>query len=40
MQRELRAIIALLRRRVAEAEEREARRRARLRRVSLGVLGR
>ena len=40
MQQELRAMIELLRRRLAEADEREARRRARLRRLSLGLLGR
>lgn len=40
MQHELRVIIDVLRRRLAEADEREARRRARLRRLSLGLLGR
>jgi len=40
MQRDVRAIIELLRRRLAEVDEWEARRRARRRRLSFGLLGR
>ena len=40
MQREVRTLVELLRRRLAEADAREERRRARLRRLSFGLLGR